>query len=273
MLKKPHIQAVFIEEKNGLTRLMPLLRKDAQNTQLHYLAIFCLWLLSFNKQCFDALKTSGVVGEIAKVLKVSVREKVIRLCFATLKNLLEQPEKFNEEMIGQGLVKACQTMLTRNWKDKDIEVDIKEVSDKLEKAVEELSSFEVYCAEVTAGNLSWTPVHSELFWRENINKFEKNGFDLIKQLIALLEETKEETCLEVAAYDLGEFARFYPGGKGIVEKMGGKGKLIELMTHPSGKVRKQALLCVQKLMVTNWEFLNKAGGKKGQTSQQKQGDN
>jgi len=241
-----------------------------QNTQLQYLVIFCLWLLSFNTNSFDALKTEKVVGQLSGIIKVCVREKVIRVAYATLKNLLDKDPKFTEDMIGQGLVKTSQTLLTRNWKDKDIEDDIKLVSDKIEKAIEDLSSFEMYAAEVQAGNLSWTPVHSETFWRENINKFEKNNFVLIKQLVAVLGETKDETALAVAAYDLGEFARFYPDGKRYVEKMGGKAMLMQLMVHNSQAVRKQALLSVQKLMVTNWEFLNKTGVSKGKSSSSSQ---
>jgi len=115
-----------------------------------------------------------------------------------------------------------------------------------------------------SGNLTWTPVHTEVFWRENINKFDQKGFALIKQLVLVLDDSKDEMALEVACYDLGEFARFHPDGKRIIEGWKGKGKLMALLNHQNPGVRKQALLCVQKMMVQNWQFLEKGGqGAKG----------
>jgi hypothetical protein len=63
--------------------------------------------------------------------------------------------------------------------------------------------------------------------------------------------------------DLGEFARFHPDGRIIVQKLGGKTKLMEILSASSKHshaVAKQALLAVQKLMVTNWESLQSSGG-------------
>jgi V-type H+-transporting ATPase subunit H len=33
--------------------------------------------------------------------------------------------------------------------------------------------------------------------------------------------------------------------------------IMNLMTHPDPAVQKEALLCVQKLMVHNWEYLSR----------------
>jgi len=208
------------------------------------------------------------VRELADIIRISSREKVIRISLATLRNLLNrkgnEDHSFNEDMIGCGLPKIVEGLLgSKSWKDKDIEDDLKAVNNTLRQAIEVLSSFEVYQSEVMSASLSWSPVHSELFWRENINKFEHKNFFLIGKLIQLLNESKDDVGLEVAAYDLGEFARFYPDGKRIIEQFGGKSKLMALLNHDNPNVKKQALLCVQKLMVQNWEFLSKGGGSKG----------
>jgi len=216
-----------------------------------------------------------VIRELYKLVTLSLREKIIRISFAAFRNLLDKEEKFNEDMIGFGLLKVANGLLSRTWKDKDIEDDIKAVSGRLEKSVEDLSSFEMYETEIKAGNLSWTPVHSELFWRENVMKFEReeNGekFGLVRRLVGMLDASHDPVALEVAAYDLGEFARFYPDGKSIVGSAG-KAKLMTLLNHQSAKVRKQALLCIQKLMVQNWEFFDKSkkGGKGGKEKEGKE---
>jgi V-type H+-transporting ATPase subunit H len=257
--------AVLFCRQGGLERLMQLIKRDPNNMQLLYLVGFCFWLLSFQEECYPHLQKNHLVREIAAIIRVSSREKVIRICFSTLRNLLNKKgsdeHTFNDDMIGCGLQKTVEGLLSKSWKDKDIEDDLKAVNNTLRQAIEVLSSFEVYQNEVMSGSLQWTPVHTELFWRENINKFEHKNFFLIRQILQILDESKDETAAEVAAYDLGEFARFYPDGKRVIEQMGGKSKLMALMNHDSPAVKKQALLAVQKLMVQNWEFLSKGQGK------------
>lgn len=42
-----------------------------------------------------------------------------------------------------------------------------------------------------------------------------------------------------------------------MEKLGGKTLVMQLLAHSDANVRYEALLCVQKLMVQNWEYLGK----------------
>ena len=43
----------------------------------------------------------------------------------------------------------------------------------------------------------------------------------------------------------------------IVEDLGFKTLVMKLLTHESEDVQQAALLCVQKMMVKNWEFLGR----------------
>ncbi len=43
----------------------------------------------------------------------------------------------------------------------------------------------------------------------------------------------------------------------VAENLGGKQLVMQLLTHEDPNVRYEALLCVQKLMVQNWEYLGK----------------
>jgi V-type H+-transporting ATPase subunit H len=70
----------------------------------------------------------------------------------------------------------------------------------------------MYTKEVESGKLYWSQVHKEKFWRENVNRFEENDFSLVISLIKFLDSLDVET-VAVACYDLGEFCRFYQGGK------------------------------------------------------------
>lgn len=187
------------------------------------------------------------------------REKVVRICLVSLKNLFEYARKeFADDIIGVGLPRLLQTLSQRKFKDDDVTNDITALQDGLSVMIKELSSFDVYLKEVSSGRLSRSPVHSEDFFRENHNKFQQLGYTPVKQLCELLD-SKDEVTTEMAAFDLGEFARFHPDGKRIIQKLNAKSRLMLLMSHPNKTIAKQALLAVQKLMVTNWEGLNKAG--------------
>jgi len=297
MLKRAENQVMFCE-RGGLPGLKAMMELQANNTQLVYLLGFSVWLLTFNKDCVKFLHEAQIVSTLTKILRISVREKVVRICFAPLKNLLNfgKENGFEEEMVGLDVPKLCQTCLGRNFKDKDIEEDIKIVEKKLDRAVEELSSWELYVAEVRGGTLRKGAVHTETFFKENHMKFEQNGFELVKRLIELLPTTLEEAreekeekygpggnyeakgseeelqklrdeSLEMCLFDLGEFARNYPRGKSLVEDFKGKNRIMFALGQPSPRVKKAALLCVQKMMVQNWEFLNKTGAGKDKQKQ------
>jgi len=54
----------------------------------------------------------------------------------------------------------------------------------------------------------------EGFFRSNITKFDKNDFQVVKDLVWLLEnDNTHNESKAVILYDLGEFARNHPHGK------------------------------------------------------------
>jgi len=62
--------------------------------------------------------------------------------------------------------------------------------------------------------------------------------------------------VSIACYDLGEWARFYPNGRSLVKKLGGKDIVMGLIDSENPEVARNALQCVSKIMVTNWEFVS-----------------
>jgi len=260
-LRNPAAIPLFVMDFHGLEIIAPYFDAKNSNTQLLYVAGFIYWLISFSRdeQVIAELKRQEVVRHCAEILKTATRDKVVRIVFATLKNLLAHENAgFVEEMVGNGLVKVCSILSSRRWKDSDILVSIQAIAEVCQAATERLSSVEMYVAELSSGELSWTPVHEEKFWRENYAKFEDGNYALLKKVIGLLGSI-DDTTLEVACYDLGEFARFCPDGKQLLTKFNGKAKLLSHMQHKNPKVAKSALLAVQKIMVQNWEFLSKGG--------------
>jgi len=257
MLKNSDNHKVFLSE-NGLQPLTDCLRKETENMQVLYLGVFSLWLLSFNnKTSFEPFKQCEVVRRLIEVLRKSIhREKVVRITLSTLRNLISVPP-FDEEMIMHQLSKNMQPIFSKSsWKDEDALKDAKWIKEQLDAKIAELSSWEKYRAEVMSGDLQWSPAHNDQFFRENISNFEEKNYQVVRALIELLD-SKEPLTLEVACHDLGDFARFYQDGKSVIQKFNGKKKIMEHMANPNVRVRKHALLAVQKMMVNNWEYLSK----------------
>jgi V-type H+-transporting ATPase subunit H len=72
----------------------------------------------------------------------------------------------------------------------------------------------------------------------------------------LLRVSTDETVISIALHDVGEFARYHPRGRTILDQVPDT-KLV-VMGHLDSTVpmvQRQALLCLQKMMITNWEFL------------------
>ena len=109
----------------------------------------------------------------------------------------------------------------------------------------------------------WSAAHGdEGFWREHASRLTDNNCALLRTLVALLRagDAADAVTLAVACHDLGEFAAHYPAGRFLVSDLGGKASAMALLTHADPEVRKHALLCTQKLLVANWQFIGREGG-------------
>ncbi|GAV02998.1 hypothetical protein RvY_13489 [Ramazzottius varieornatus] len=232
--------------------------------QVQYQLAFCLWCLSFGRELIADLYESKTAEVLCKTLANTLKEKVVRIAVATLRNMLEIPDdqelvqNIATTMIHCRLMKTLQHLKSRQFADEDVNEDIDFLWEVLTDNASQISSFDEYVAELKSGSLEWSPVHKDdKFWRENATRFNVNNFELLKILIRLLEISKDPLVLSVALHDVGEYVRCFPKGKTAVEALGGKSKAMALLNHEDGNVRYQALLTVQKMLIQNWEFLGK----------------
>ncbi len=168
------------------------------------------------------------------------------------------------------------------------------MDETLQKMMSELGSWDMYKAEILSGNLEWSLVHkNDRFWRENAGRFAENNFQMVGVLINIISVSENplvhalpfplappnmshdfiffrslplfffflclfsSQVLAVALNDIGRFVRFHPGGRAAVQAIPqAKMAIMAKLNHPDGEVQKQALLAIQKLMVSNWEFLS-----------------
>jgi V-type H+-transporting ATPase subunit H len=108
-------------------------------------------------------------------------------------------------------------------------------------------------AEVQSGHLEWGIVHSEKFFKEHARMMEgpDGDFALLRTLI-MLAAGDDEDMAAVACYDIGEFVRHYPNGRGIAKRLGAKDVVMQLIESDNEELKRHALLCVSKIMVQNW---------------------
>lgn len=222
---------------------------------LVYKSIFCLWLVSFDKDQgqIERLKGHGVIEHMKGILQVSRAEKVVRVSLMFLKNALEY-KTLCEDIVEKDLLEAVQALEYEKWRDAELYDEIRSASSKIQNEVMHFSNFDRYERELESGSLKWGFIHSDKFWAENVMKFEAKGFGAVKTIVAFLKASNAET-LAVACHDLGEFVQMHPLGKRKVLEFGGKDKIMELMGHTDRDVRREALLCCQKIMLNKWQDL------------------
>lgn len=173
------------------------------------------------------MESAGVPRRLTSVLREVTSDKVVRISLATLRNILSMSSTLRKEMVGVGLVDALQSPSFRRYDDDDIRDDLGVLADALESELASMSSFDVYKAEVLSGALEWTPAHrDELFWRENVEKLERNQQEVLRCMVRLLHESSDDTILSVACNDLAQFIKFHPRGRAIAQSLGVKARLM-----------------------------------------------
>lgn len=61
--------------------------------------------------------------------------------------------------------------------------------------------------------------------------------------------------MAIACNDLGQFCLHFPSGRRVLHEHKIKEKLFALVETQDTQVQQQALLALQKLMLTNWAFM------------------
>uniref|UniRef100_A0A0D6QWH8 V-type proton ATPase subunit H n=1 Tax=Araucaria cunninghamii TaxID=56994 RepID=A0A0D6QWH8_ARACU len=251
LLREPVVRMLFVKA-DGIKLLTPLISPASgqQYVQLLYETCLCIWLLSYCDAAVDALAATRTLARLVEVVKSSTKEKVVRVTVLTLKNLLFKG-MFASEMVDLGLPQIVQNLKSQAWSDEDLIEALNSLEEGLKDSIKKLSSFDKYKQEVLLGSLDWSPMHKDAtFWRENINKFEDNDFQVLRILFTILDTSGDPRAIAVACHDISQFIQYHPVGRGIVLDLKGKERVMKHMDHEGSEVRKTALLCVQKLLLS-----------------------
>ncbi|CAL0330752.1 unnamed protein product [Lupinus luteus] len=250
ILKEPVVRSSFVQA-DGVKLLVPLISpaSNQQSIQLLYETCLCIWLLSYYEPAIEYLATSRALPRLIDVVKSSTKEKVVRVVVLTLKNLLSKGT-LGAQMVDFQLPQVVQSLKAQAWSDEDLLEALNSLEEGLKDNIKKLSSFDKYKQEVLLGHLDWSPMHKDrIFWRENINNFEENDFQILRVLITILDTSSDPRTLSVACFDLSQFIQHHPSGKLIVADLKAKERVMKLMNHENAEVTKNALLCIQRLLL------------------------
>eukprot|EP00245_Coleochaete_scutata_P005888 TRINITY_DN19861_c0_g1_i1.p1 TRINITY_DN19861_c0_g1~~TRINITY_DN19861_c0_g1_i1.p1 ORF type:complete len:455 (-),score=94.09 TRINITY_DN19861_c0_g1_i1:822-2186(-) len=251
LLRETQVRALFVKS-DAIKQLGPLIvpASSQQHMQLLYEAILSVWLLSFYEPAIEAISSGKIVPRLIDVAKSSTKEKVVRVAVLTLRNL-EGKGNIGYEMVELGFPKVIASLKLQAWTDEDLTEALDSLEESLKGNIRVLSSWDKYKQEVLSGTLDWTPIHKNAaFWRENVTRFEDGDFQVLRVLVTLLDTSGDKKTIAVACYDLGQFIENHPAGRGILRDLKAKERVIKHMTDPDPEVQKQALLCVQKLLLS-----------------------
>ncbi|TFK42799.1 armadillo-type protein [Crucibulum laeve] len=254
LLSRPDVRQAVWRIPGIISGFVTIL-KQSPGPQMSYQVAFCLWLLSFEQNIAEQINRKfDIIPILVDVAQGAVKEKVIRVVVATFRNLVTKAPQANlPAMLVAQLLPFVKNLASRKFSDEDILEDVKFIKDELNERFQSLTTYDEYTSELSSGHLSWTPVHeSEDFWKENAIKLNDKDHEQLKTLITLLKDSNDPTVLAVAAHDVGQYVKHYDRGKKIIADLGGKARVMELMTHQSSDVRYHALLSVQQLVSQPW---------------------
>ncbi|KAF8636522.1 hypothetical protein AX17_003335 [Amanita inopinata Kibby_2008] len=255
LLARPECREMVWEIPGIIQGFVDIL-KGKPGPQMSYQVAFCLWLMSFNQTVAEQInKKYDIIPLLVNVAQLAVKEKVIRVIVATFRNLVTKaPSENLPVMLVAQLLPFIKNLCTRKLSDEDTFEDAQFLRDELNARFQSLTwTYDEYTSELLSGHLSWTPVHeSEDFWKENAGKLNDKDNKQLRILIKLLNESHDPTVLAVAAHDIGQYVKHCDRGKKLVADLGGKARVMQLMSHENPDVRYRALISVQQLVSQPW---------------------
>lgn len=114
------------------------------------------------------------------------------------------------------------------------------------------TTFDSYAAELQTGHLEWSPPHRDpSFWRENARRIlDDSDSELPKKLVEIMGKAwqDEKVVLAIACNDVGWLVKEAPEKRSQLERLGLKGRVMELMGDEDEGVRWESLRAVGEWM-------------------------
>ncbi|KAF2706830.1 vacuolar ATP synthase subunit H [Pleomassaria siparia CBS 279.74] len=228
--------------------------------QLLYHVLLVVWQLSFEGELVgDGLQDEHDITILyTHLLRLSPKEKTTRLLLSTLLNLLTaNRQTLLPAAVLARLPSLLATMKTRHLTDPDAIEDLGSLNELLDDYTKTQTTFDEYAAEVRTGHLRWSPPHrNPTFWSENARKIlDENKGELPRQLADIMSKPwdNDKQVLAIACNDVACLVKEVPEKRYQLEKLGLKGRVMELMQETDESVRWESLRAVGEWLRYSFE--------------------
>ncbi|KAF2656631.1 vacuolar ATP synthase subunit H [Lophiostoma macrostomum CBS 122681] len=228
--------------------------------QLLYHLLLVVWQLSFEGELVgDGLQDEhDIIILYTHLLRVSPKEKTTRLLLSTLLNLLSANR---QSLLPAAVLARLPSLLTslksRHLTDPDALEDLKSLEELLDDYTKTQTTFDEYAAELQSGHLRWSPPHrNPTFWRENARRIlDENKGELPRKLAEILGKNWEndKQVLAIGCNDVASLVKEVPEKRYQLEKLGLKGRVMELMQEADESVRWESLRAVGEWLRYSFE--------------------
>lgn len=193
-----------------------------------------------------------------QLLRISPKEKTTRLLLSTLLNLLTaNRQTLLPTAVLARLPALLNSLKSRHLTDEDALEDLQALDDLLEEYTKTQTTFDEYAAEIHSGHLRWSPPHrNPTFWRENARRIlEENKGELPRKLAEILSKNWEndKQVLAIGCNDVASLVKEVPEKRQQLEKLGLKGRVMELMQEADESVRWESLRAVGEWLRYSFE--------------------
>jgi V-type H+-transporting ATPase subunit H len=194
---------------------------------------------------------SGVIRELCKLLTVDVKPKVKRLVIAILRNYSEVGSNYVAQLLRFQLNESLEATINDHMDEEELE-DVSYLKEKMSIAIQKMSNFDEYYAELQSGELEWTPYHkSTLFWKNNSSRFEEKEYECLRLLLQIYRSSKSQKTLLIFLNDIQQYLCCIPNSSKVLLDLGLKPTLIGLLEYPNEEIKYQALITLQKFLCTD----------------------
>ncbi|KZM22791.1 H(+)-transporting V1 sector ATPase subunit H [Ascochyta rabiei] len=228
--------------------------------QLLYHILLVIWQLSFEGELVgNGLQDEhDIVLLYTGLLRVSPKEKTTRLLLSTLVNLLTtNRQTLLPTAVLARLPALLNSLKSRHLTDEDALEDHKTLTELLEEYTKTQTTFDEYAAELQSGHLRWSPPHrNPTFWRDNARRIlDENKGELPRKLAEILSKSWEndKQVLAIGCNDVACLVKEVPEKRQQLEKLGLKGRVMELMQEADESVRWESLRAVGEWLRYSFE--------------------
>lgn len=228
-----------------------------ENAQIAYHVITTLWILSYHENCNQFFEdySNSIIEKVSKVIDYFSWEKIVRIMLMLFDNL-KTNTVCQDHLSDIDCLSIVLKLQNRHWVDEDINKLLEQLEEFFNENQQVFSSIDKLRKQVERKQLRWGPCHTEEFWQTNFIHFDNaENLGIIDKLANdCLANGVDNKIKAIACFDLGEFARFFPQGKTILDNHNVRVKMTKLMQSKdtSSEVKKEAITCYQKLLMNSW---------------------